>query len=44
MWIEHFHFVFPDLFWRLAPLPRTLRRLVKGRRGGRCAAAETDIE
>ena len=32
MGIEHFHFVFPDLFWRLAPLPRTLRRLVKGRR------------
>ena len=31
MRIEHFHFVFPDLFWRLAPLPRTLRRLVKGR-------------
>jgi hypothetical protein len=43
MWIEHFHFVFPDLLWRLASLPRTLRRLVKGRRGQRCAAALADI-
>ena len=42
--IEHFHLFFRTCSGRLASLPRTLRRLVKGRRGGCCAAIGADVE